>query len=97
MKPALWTAFLVLVSCKSANHRPVRNCELRGEVIRLDPQVRTAVIRHQKICDWMGAMTMEFPVRNDRDFAALKPGEHITATVYIGDPEFWIANVQPAK
>jgi Cu/Ag efflux protein CusF len=55
------------------------------------------VIRHQKICDWMGAMTMEFPVRNDRDFAALQPGEHITATVYIGDPEFWIANVQPAK
>jgi Cu/Ag efflux protein CusF len=84
----------VVASCGGAKHAPVRTCELRGQVLRLDPQLRTATIKHQKICDWMEAMTMEFPVRSQRDFNTLKVGERITATVYIGDPEFWIGDVR---
>ena len=96
MKCLTAAAILLLASCASVPKKPVRTCEVRGEVIRVDSQVRTAVIRHHQICDWMGPMTMEFPVRDERDFNALKPGSKIKATVYIGDPEFWIAGVHPA-
>ena len=88
-------AALVLVSCGPKAKAPEKTCELQGEVVRLDAQVRTAVIKHQKICDWMEAMTMEFPVRDPKDFELLKPGEKITATIHIGDPEFWISGVKP--
>jgi Cu/Ag efflux protein CusF len=74
-----------------------RTCEMRGEVIRLDSQVRTATIKHEKICDWMEPMTMEFPLREAKDFEVLKPGLQITATVHIGDPEFWLSNVRVVK
>jgi Cu/Ag efflux protein CusF len=88
VRAALAVLILTFVaSCGSAK-------QLRGQVLRLDPQLRTATIKHQKICDWMEAMTMEFPVRSQRDFNTLKVGERITATVYIGDPEFWIGDVR---
>jgi Cu/Ag efflux protein CusF len=89
---------IALISCsdKSAQ-RPERTCEVRGEVIRLDAQVRTASIKHQQICDWMEAMTMEFPVRAPKDFEVLKPGLEITATVHIGDPEYWLSDVHVVK
>jgi len=92
-------AVIVIVSteaCGPGRTTPERTCELRGEVLRLDPQTRTAVIQHQKICDWMEAMTMEFPVRDAREFEKLKGGEKITATVHIADPAFWISNIQAA-
>lgn len=89
---------LMLGSCGSPKPKtPERTCEIQGEVIRTDAQVRTAVIKHQKICDWMEAMSMEFPVRDPKDFELLKPGEHITATIHIGDPEFWISGVRVAS
>ncbi len=88
----------VLVSCGERKPaRAERTCEVRGEVIRLDPQVRTAVVKHEKICDWMEAMSMEFPVRKQDDFDLLKPGEKIVATVHIGDPAFWLSDVHPSK
>ncbi len=92
----LLPAALAVVSCSSP--KPAgseRTCEVRGEVIRVDPQVRTAVIKHEKICDWMEPMSMEFPVRSADDFARLQPGKKIVATVHIGDPEFWLSGVHP--
>jgi Cu/Ag efflux protein CusF len=87
-------AILFSLSCGRQPKTPMRTCELRGEVTRLDSQVRTATIKHEKICDWMEAMTMEFPVKEAKEFEALKPGEKITATVHIGDPEFWISDIR---
>lgn len=86
----------LVVSCGPSKPKaPERTCEVQGTVIRVDPQVRTAVIRHQKICDWMEAMSMEFPVREQADFDRLRPGEKVVATVHIGDPEFWLSGVKP--
>jgi hypothetical protein len=44
----------------------------------------------------MEAMTMEFPVREDRDLNALSPERAIVATVHVQDLEFWIADVKAA-
>jgi Cu/Ag efflux protein CusF len=74
---------------------PVKQYELRGEVKRLDAEARTAAIDHEKIGDWMEPMTMEFPVRDPNDFARLRTGERIKATVYVQGFRFWIGGVQP--
>ena len=52
--------------------------KLTGLVIRLDAQHRLAVIKHQRIEEWMGAMTMEL-----RASVFVRPA----------DLEYWIANV----
>lgn len=88
----------ILYSCGGERKKAAeRTCEVRGEVMRLDSQVRTATIKHEQICDWMEPMTMEFPVRDAKDFEVLKPGAQITATIHIGDPEFWLSDVHIAK
>jgi len=90
-------AVLLLAGCSREKKAPERTCEVRGEIVRVDPQVRTAVIKHEQICDWMEPMTMEFPVREQKDFEVLKPGVRITGTVHIGDPEFWLGATTVVK
>ena len=88
------------VALKDESKEPVHEYSLHGEVLRLDAKEKIAVIKHQAIGDgktvWMGAMTMEFPVKDDAEFAKLRPGETINATVYVrGDaiPVFWVDQI----
>src|SRR5687768_6730229 len=86
-----------LAACRKTRSEtaPIREYRLRGHVVRLDTGQRIATIKHQKIEGWMDAMTMDFPVREDRDLKALSQARAIVATVYVQDLEFWIAGVQP--
>jgi Cu/Ag efflux protein CusF len=103
----LLTLLLVvaLCACKNKEDRPARpvsnapieRYQLDGEVLRLDPQGQTAKIRHQKIEGWMAAMTMEFPVKDPKEFATLHTGDHITATVYVQDLNFWIGEIHQIR
>jgi Cu/Ag efflux protein CusF len=86
---------LIAVSCGGKPQGPPKEYKLKGVVVRLDPQIRTAAIKHETIEGWMEAMTMEFPVRDAREFEKLTPGKAITATVYVNGDEFWIGNIQP--
>jgi Cu/Ag efflux protein CusF len=73
----------------------VKKYQLHGEVIRVDPHGQIATIKHQPIGDWMGAMTMDFPVKSDADFAKLTPGKPVEATVNVqGGLEYWIGDVK---
>jgi protein SCO1/2 len=86
-----------LAACGSRPATPPKEYRLDGVIMRLDPQVRVAAIKHQKIDGWMEAMTMEFPVHDAKEYEKLAVGKHITATVYVTDDgAFWIGNVQPA-
>ncbi len=67
---------------------------MHGQVQKLDPATKTATIQHEKIGDWMDAMTMDFPVRDPAEFAKLQAGSKIAATVYVQDIDFWIGDIQ---
>ncbi|MFM2126017.1 MAG: hypothetical protein RL328_2468, partial [Acidobacteriota bacterium] len=68
------------------------------EVKSLDTENKTVKIKHEQIGDWMGAMTMEFPVKDSADFGKLKEGQPVNATVYVQGLNYWVANVQePAE
>jgi protein SCO1 len=51
---------------------------LRGEVIRVEPDRKILVVRHEEIKGYMPAMTMEFIV-SAGDLAVAKPGQRIRA------------------
>lgn len=79
---------------------PVDRYELEGVVVRVDSKAKSATIKHEDIKNvqgkvWMAAMTMEFPVKEQADFAKLKEGILIKAALFQrpADFEYWIAEV----
>lgn len=99
MKPLILFAIVVLLSGLScggntATNAPIKKYPMRGQVQKLDSAARIATIRHDKIGDWMDAMTMDFPVRDAAEFAKLHTGDKLTATVYVQDTDFWIGGIQ---
>lgn len=79
---------------KSTKEEPLKKYELRGEVSRLDTENKIATIKHQPIGDWMGAMTMDFPVKDAADFAKLAPGKPVEATVFVQGLNYWVGEVK---
>lgn len=78
--------------CRKAE--PVSQFQLRGTVVRLTPENRLATIQHEEIKGWMEAMTMEFPVKDGAEFAKLKTGAHIEATVNVQDLDYWLTGIR---
>ncbi len=62
---------------------PPKQYKLDGVVVSLDPQAHIAKINGQKIEGWMDAMTMEYPLKDQTEFASLHVGDHITGTVFV--------------
>jgi protein SCO1/2 len=73
---------------------PARQYKLKGKVIRLAPENRIASIQHEEIKGWMEAMTMEFPVPDATEFAKLKPGLEVEATVNVRDLDYWLTDIR---
>jgi len=88
-------ASLTSLNCGEKNKATagINRYQLRGQVVQLDPQGRVALIKHHKIEGWMEAMTMEFPVKDRREFQALHVGDSITATVFVRDLDYWIGEI----
>ena len=81
-----------LPACKKKEARNEKTYALRGEVVATNAQSKTATIKHEKIGDWMDAMTMTYGVDKEAVLKDLKPGDQIKATVY--DDDFTLYEVQ---
>jgi Cu/Ag efflux protein CusF len=94
---------LLLGACQQASvkeeakDQQVKQYPMHGEVLRLDAQGKIAAIKAGKIGDWMEAMTMEYPVKEQPEFDKLHVGDKIDATVYVQGNSYWIGEVQPSK
>ena len=75
---------------------PLHKYRIEGEILKTDPTSQTATIKHKAIEGWMGAMTMDYPIRTKEDFAKLHAGEHIAGTVYVQDEDYSVGDVRPA-
>ena len=100
------TLLLLLAGCQratlttakeEAKDEPVKQYAMHGEVLRLDAQGKIAAIKAGKIGDWMEAMTMEYPVKEQPEFDKLHVGDKVDATVYVQGNSYWIGGVQPSK
>lgn len=70
---------------------------MNGEIKALDGSAKTATIDAGQIGDWMGPMTMEYPVKPDSEFQKLHVGDHIQATVVVNDPAYYVTDVKVVK
>ena len=84
----------MLITAGCGKREPIRQYRLKGKVVRLVPEHRLAAIQHEEIKGWMEAMTMEFPVRDGSEFAKLKPGLQIEATVNVQDVDYWLSDIR---
>jgi Cu/Ag efflux protein CusF len=92
----------ILTSCRSTPEltkqektEEPRRYALHGEILKLDDAGKIATIKHEAIGDWMGAMTMEFPVKDAKDYGELKVGAPVDATVFVQGTEYWVGEVRP--
>ena len=103
--PVLFCCVLALLAAgcrKSESTEPAERLALTGTVVRLDTTNHIALIKHEPIraADgklWMDAMTMEFPVPDAAEFAKLRQGARIRATVMSRPKaiEYWLTEIQP--
>jgi Cu/Ag efflux protein CusF len=61
--------------------------------MRLEPGDRLATIRHRKIEGYMDAMTMTFPVKDPKEFAALQIGNCIDGALYVQGDNLWVGDI----
>src|ERR1019366_8355166 len=69
---------------------------MQGQITALHATTHTATIAAGKIGDWMEAMTMDYRVKPDAEFAKLRVGDRIEATVVVGDPAYYVTEVKVA-
>lgn len=72
----------------------IKEYALKGRVLGLREEDKTAVIMHEEIVGWMSAMTMDFPIREDADWEKLKVGSVIEATVFASDDGFYVGKIK---
>lgn len=82
---------LVLAAC--AAKPAAKRYPMEGTIKALDAQAKTATIDAGKIDDWMEAMTMDYAIKPDSEFAKLKVGDHIKATVVVEDVKYYVTDV----
>jgi Cu/Ag efflux protein CusF len=92
----LAVAAVLLAGCaaKQQTEGQGKRYPMQGEVKSLDPGAKTATINAGKIEGYMAAMTMEYPIRPEAEFAKLHPGDHIQATVVVNDDRYYVTDVK---
>jgi Cu/Ag efflux protein CusF len=93
-------AGLALAASVRMNDGPIRpsqkekRYELRGVVKSVDKQNRRATIKHEKVGDYMDAMTMPFLIKDEKALNTMRPGDQIKATLVVTDDgRLWLESV----
>jgi protein SCO1 len=68
--------------------------DVRGIILELATNGRTATIKHEKILCYMAAMTMDFSARSTNEFANLAPNDEITFKLMVTENDDWIEGVK---
>jgi protein SCO1 len=84
----------ILTACHQKNSQPAAKMQVfdvKGVIQELEPDGKTAVIRHEAISGYMEAMTMPFEVRDTNLLRGLKAGDAISFKLAVTPTEGWIA------
>ena len=68
--------------------------DLHGKVVSVDKAAKSVTVDHDEIPDFMGAMAMPYPVKDESLLDSLKAGDEVNAEVVV-DPSgsMWLENV----
>ncbi len=76
---------------------PAARYELKGKIVSVDKSAKQLTVDHQEIPGFMSAMTMAYPVKDERALDALSPGDQITAKVVGGNGSYWLEEITVAR
>ena len=91
-------SLLVLPDAKSsessaADESGARVFAAKGVVRELSPGDQTVTISHEAVSNYMGAMTMPFPVRDTSEMAGLHPGDEVTFRLHVTPTDSWVDQI----
>lgn len=88
-------ALAALLACggEPAAESEPQEYAIHGRIIELKPADQVAIIEHDEIEGWMGAMRMGFPIRDKSEFDALSEGDWIDGTVYVDGFEYSVGEI----
>jgi Cu/Ag efflux protein CusF len=93
------TLLFLIVVCLSASgcgrkekvyNRPASYHSLKGQVVALEPASSLITIAHEKIPNFMEAMTMPFSIKDSALFRGVEVGDSVRGVVAIRKPEIWL-------
>lgn len=87
----------MLAGCSQTSKVQEKRFPMSGELISLDDKNKVAVIKHGEIKGFMEAMTMGFPVPDAAQWAKLKPGMKLNATVVDRPNDFYLTDIEEQK
>ena len=87
-------ALVSAVACGRAKEGAERRYPLRGTVSAVNRAVREVVVQHEPVPGFMPAMTMPFPIADDKALAVLQRGDLITATLVVGETRASLEDVK---
>jgi protein SCO1 len=82
---AILAAILSAALCLGQAAPSKKSYTFHGKVVSVNKETKALSVDGEEVKGWMGAMTMNYKVDNPAIIDQLKPGDHITATVYDGD------------
>ena len=96
---ALLSALILLIGCAGtpAPETAVERYTLHGTIVQLNQQNMAATIEHDEIVGWMGAMTMDFPVKDQAEWEKLQVGDRITGTVFVSSDGYHLGEIKMAE
>jgi len=80
----LFLALLTVSACRPATP-PVKQYEMKGQILAVLPEAQQLTIKHEDIPGFMPAMTMNYRVATPELLDGRTPGELITATLEVSD------------
>jgi protein SCO1/2 len=93
-KPGLFFVVLTALCLVSCRQSEKRTFSVRGVVQEIKSGGQSAVIRHETISGYMGAMTMPFDVRTTNELANVRPGDEVEFRLVVTSDDSWIENVK---
>jgi protein SCO1/2 len=76
----------------SAGHQ--RTFQVHGQIRAVDIAAKTVRISHEEIPDYMPAMTMPFPVKNEGVLKGFSAGENVQFELVVTENDSWISHIE---
>jgi Cu/Ag efflux protein CusF len=81
----------------SATQSSAKRYELKGKVVSIDKKAKEIEVDGEDIPGFMGAMTMGYPVKDEKLLDQVKPGDEIKSDLISDGGTYWLENIVVTK
>src|SRR5437763_4201442 len=94
MRPFLNIIMTALLAFSGSSCKSEQVFQVNGIVKEVLPERRRVKIEHEKIPNYMAAMTMTFDVKNAKELAGVEPGDKVSFRMIVTEKDGWIDHIK---